>query len=144
MQIVRVSDPLPPELGRIADAADAEGVRNLGLLLAEWASGAQRFAGEGEALFAAYVGGELAGVGGVSREAHTSVKAMRLRRFYVAASFRRLGVGRALAGAAMQQGLQAAPMLTLNARASAAAAPFWEALGFERDERNGWTHVLRA
>ncbi|HRD29597.1 MAG TPA: hypothetical protein PLO65_14955, partial [Caulobacter sp.] len=53
------------------------------------------------------------------------------------------GVARALAGAMMQQGFQAAPLLTLNARASAAAAPFWAAMGFEPVSWPGITHALR-
>lgn len=133
----------PPELNVLAKQAATERVCNVALLISEHASGLQRFTGEGEALFAAYVDGALGGVGGVSREPWPGVDAMRMRRFYVSPRFRRAGVGRGLAGAAMQQGLQAAPMLTLNARASAAAAPFGEALGFDRDERHGWTHVFR-
>lgn len=143
MQVVRLGSQLPPDLLQLAEQAEAESVRNMGLLRAEHASGAQRYDGEGEALFAAYVEGALAGIGGVSRETWPGIDAMRMRRFYVSPRFRRAGVGRALAGAAMQQGVQAAPMLTLNARASAAAGPFWEALGFKRDERNGWTHIYR-
>lgn len=80
---------------------------------------AAEFGSEGDpfrdpgALFAAFVAGELA------------------------------GVARALAGAMMQQGFQAAPLLVLNAAASAAAPPFWEAMGFERVEWDGVTHALR-
>jgi hypothetical protein len=43
----------------------------------------------------------------------------------------------------MQQGFQTAPLLVLNAAASAAAPPFWEAMGFERVDRGGASHTLR-
>lgn len=134
---------LLPDIASLADQAAAEHIRYVALLTADWASGVRRFTGEGEALFADYVEGGLTGLGGVSREPWPGVAAMRMRRFYVSPTHRRAGVGRALAGACMQQGLQAAPMLTLNARASAAAGPFWEALGFWRDEPCGWTHIFR-
>jgi ribosomal protein S18 acetylase RimI-like enzyme len=68
---------------------------------------------------------------------------MRLRRLHVRPAFRRAGVARALAGAMMQQGFQAAPLLVLNAAASDAAPPFWETMGFERVDWPGITHALR-
>jgi GNAT superfamily N-acetyltransferase len=141
--IVRVTGALPEGLDRLAGAARAEGVGIVERLIAEWASSEQRFEAEGEALFAAYVDGELAGFGGVTVEAQGSEPAMRMRRLYVAPPFRRSGVGRTLAGAMMQQGLQAAHLLTVNAGASAAAAPFWESLGFVPVDRAGITHELR-
>jgi GNAT superfamily N-acetyltransferase len=67
---------------------------------------------------------------------------MRMRRLYVRPAYWRSGVGRALAAAMMQQGLQSAVVLTVNARASEAAGPFWEAMGFRRVEAPGYTHRL--
>ena len=141
MQIVRFTAGLPSEIEGLARTAAVEGILNMELLTREFTTGQNRFDAAGEALFGAYVAGNLAGVGGVGREMVIS-GAMRMRRFYVSPSHRGASVGRALAGAAIQQGLQVAEMLTVNARASAAAGPFWEALGFTRDERQGWTHVL--
>ena len=136
LQIVRISEDLPEGFADLLGEAVAEGVRNMTLLAEQWESGAQRF--ESGGLFAAFVGGELAGVGGVSAEA--AEPAMRMRRLYVRANFRRSGVGRALAGAMMQEGLQHARTLTVNARASEAAGPFWEAMGFRSLEAAGYTH----
>lgn len=141
--ITRVVETLPDGFDVILRAAESEGVRNMGALAAQWASGEQRFDDPG-ALFAALVDGELAGVGGVTVETGAVEPAMRMRRLYVLPMFRRFGVGRRLAGAMMQQGFQAAPLLTVNAAASDAAGPFWEALGFMRtDALPGATHVLR-
>ncbi len=141
--ITRVVETLPDGFAVILQAAASEGVRNMAMLAAQWADGAQRFDEPG-ALFAALVDGDLAGVGGVTVETGAGEPAMRMRRLYVLPMFRRFGVGRRLAGAIMQQGFQAAPLLTVNAAASEAAGPFWEAMGFARTESMpGATHALR-
>lgn len=140
LQIVRVIDELPEGFDALLAEARSESVRNMTLLAEQWASAEQRFDADGAALFAAFVGGELAGMGGVSAEA--SEGAMRMRRLYVRPRFRRNGVGLSLAGAMMQQGLQGADVLTVNARASAAAGPFWEAMGFRPVDAAGYTHRL--
>lgn len=141
--ITGVVETLPDGFDVILRAAESEGVRNMAMLAAQWADGAQRFEDPG-ALFAALVDGDLAGVGGVTTETGAGQPALRMRRLYVLPMFRRFGVGRRLAGAMMQQGFQAAPLLTVNAAASEAAGPFWEAMGFTRtDALPGATHVLR-
>ncbi|MBI1406618.1 MAG: GNAT family N-acetyltransferase [Caulobacter sp.] len=141
IQMVRVLDALPEGFGRLEKMAIAEGVRNMSLLAEQWATGEQRFTEPG-ALFAAFIDGELAGVGGVAVQTGQKEPAMRMRRLYVAPPFRRAGVGQVLAGSMIQQGLQTARLLTANARASAAAAPFWEAMGFEPVAADGFTHQL--
>lgn len=141
--ITRVVEALPDGFDVILQAAASEGVRNMAMLHAQWTSGEQRFDEPG-ALFAALVDGDLAGVGGLTVETTAGEPAMRMRRLYVLPAFRRFGVGRRLAGAMMQQGFQAAPLLTLNAAASDAAPLFWEAMGFERSAAvAGATHALR-
>jgi GNAT superfamily N-acetyltransferase len=143
VQIARVVEALPEGFETLRAAARAEGVRNMDLLAEQWADDNQRFDEPG-ALFAAFLDGDLAGVGGVTPQLGLQEPAMRMRRLYVAPAFRRAGVGQALAGAMIQQGLQAARLLTSNARASEAAAPFWEAMGFRRVEADDFTHQLRA
>lgn len=144
VQIVRVVDALPDGFEALLDLAAAEGVRNMRALADQWADGSQRFDGEGEGLFATFAGADLAGVGGVTVETGAGEPAMRMRRLYVRPDLRRTGAGRALAGAMMQQGFAAAPLLTSNARATPAAPAFWEAMGFEPVDRPGFTHWLRA
>ena len=143
MQIVRVFDALPEGFEPLKAESVAEGVRNMTLLAAEWTSGVEQFDGPDEALFSAYIDGDLAGIGGVTTETGAGQRAMRMRRLYVRPAYRRTGLGRVLAGAMMQQGFAAAPLLTANARATAAAPPFWEAMGFEPADRPSFTHWLR-
>lgn len=133
----------PTSLARLRDEAGREGVNNVERLLVDWEVGTNRFDGPGEALFGARIDDDLVGIGGVNREPSLA-DAMRMRRLYVAPFVRRQGVGDALARMMIRQGFAAgASVLTCNARASAAASPFWEAVGFEREDAATWTHVLR-
>jgi GNAT superfamily N-acetyltransferase len=143
VQVVRIDGELPEGFERLRAEAAAEGFDHIERLASEWSSGAQRFRQEGEALFAAFVDGELAGVGAVSHEhLEPALGAMRMRRCYVRPALRRRGVGRALAGAMIQQGLQTARVLTVNAGTPDAPA-FWSAMGFAPDARNGRTHIMQ-
>jgi GNAT superfamily N-acetyltransferase len=129
--LTRVVEDLPEGFPALRALADAEGVRNMATLAAQWAEAENPFRDPG-ALFAAFVEGELAGVGGVMPQTVQGRPAMRMRRLYVAPVARRLGVGRMLAAAMMQQGLQSADLLISNALATEAAPLFWEAMGFVR------------
>jgi GNAT superfamily N-acetyltransferase len=142
LQLVRIFDDLPEDFDDLVAEASGEGVRNMALLAEGWRSGA-RFQDDGEALFAAFLAGTLAGVGGLSVETGAAEPARRLRRVYVSPRFRRQGVATALASALIHEGLDSVGLLTVNAAASPAAGPFWEAQGFTADVTGPWTHVLR-
>jgi len=142
LQLVRLFDDLPEDFDALAAEASGEGVRNMTLLADGWRAGV-RFQGDGEALLAAFLAGTLAGVGGLSVEPEAAEPARRLRRFYVRPDLRRRGVATALASALVQEGLDSVGLLTVNARASQAAGPFWEAQGFVTDTSGPWTHVMR-
>ncbi|MDQ0463610.1 GNAT superfamily N-acetyltransferase [Caulobacter ginsengisoli] len=142
VQIVRVEGALPEGFPALRAQAEAEGVRNMSALAAQWVETENPFRDPG-ALFAAFAEGELVGLGGVTPQPGLDRPAMRMRRLYVAPSARRLGVGRMLAAAMMQQGLQAADLLVSNAQATAAAPPFWEAMGFaQAPEGMGFSHWM--
>ena len=143
IQLIRIFDDLPDGFGALLADAASEGVDNMALLAEGWASGDQRFERDGEALLGALLAGTLAGVGGLSLEPAAPEPARRVRRFYVRPDFRRQGVARTLASALIQEGLDQVDLLTVNAAASPAAAPFWEAQGFSPDTSGPWTHVLR-
>ena len=108
-------------------------------LAAEWGVG-QRFDRAGEALLAAWFGGGLAGVGGITPDP-AMPGALRLRRFYVHPSHRRRGAGRALAAALLGRARPPGTPVLVNA-GTPAAALFWEGLGLVPDPGAGGTHRL--
>ncbi len=144
LQIVRVEEALPDGVEALRDAARAEGFAHMDRLIDEWRGGAQRFNRAGEALFAAYWDGALAGVGGLTREpSDPDAAILRARRLYVHPTRRKNGVARALAGALLQEALQHASCVTVNAGGACADA-FWRAMGFAPcAERPGLTHIFR-
>lgn len=142
LQLVRIFDDLPEGFDDLVAEASGEGVRNMALMAEGWAKGA-RFQDDGEVLLAAYLVGELAGIGGMTVEPASSEPARRLRRFYVRPAMRRRGVATALASALIHEGFDSVGLLTVNARASDAAGPFWEAQGFVPDDDGPWTHAMR-
>lgn len=131
---------LPPGFEALRRESQAEGYRHLDRLAADWASGAIRFNGDDEVLLTAWVGGDLAAVGGLTLDP-VLPDALRMRRFYVGKRFRRCGIGRQLAATLLERAAQAGHPGTVNAAAGSAA--FWEALGFVVDERDGHTHILQ-
>ena len=99
-----------------------------------------RFDRDGEALFAARVGADLAGIGGLTIDP-VLPGALRMRRFYVRKSFRRSGIGRAITDKLLAQAPASDRPVTVNG--GAGSEPFWESLGFVSDRNDGHTHVLR-
>ncbi|MBT9470658.1 MAG: GNAT family N-acetyltransferase [Pseudomonadota bacterium] len=143
IQLVRIIDELPGDFERLRTAAAAEGHRHIERLDEDWNSGAQRFAGDGEALLAAYQGGELVGIGGVTREpSETAEPALRMRRLFVSPQARRTGVARTIVAALAQEGFDNAALITVHAGDPAAGA-FWEAQGFQPVTGLAWSHELR-
>nr|WP_158305994.1 GNAT family N-acetyltransferase [Azospirillum sp. B510] len=108
--------------------------------MTEWISHRQRFAREGEVLLAAYVGSELAGIGGMTIDSAV-MGALRMRRFYVRPSLRHRGIGRKLALSLLERSQSLECQVMVNA-GTADASAFWEALGFMPDPCNGHTHIF--
>jgi GNAT superfamily N-acetyltransferase len=142
LQLVRIFDELPDGFGDLVAEASGEGVHNMALLAEGWRKG-ERFQGDGDALFAAFLAGGLAGIAGMTAEPAAPEPARRLRRLYVRPALRRRGVATALASALTHEGLDNVDLLTVNARATEAACRFWEAQGFQPDTTGPWTHILR-
>jgi nucleoside triphosphate diphosphatase len=139
IELELVDDMLPAGLDALRDEARAEGYRMLDRLAAEWHAGTTRFNQPGEALFAAYANGRLAGIGGLTLEPAIS-GALRMRRFYVRSPSRRHGIARRLARTLLDRREVANRLVTVNA--APGSEPFWEALGFVADRRGGHTHLL--
>lgn len=135
----RVINELPVGFDVLQAAARSEGYRHLDRLAAEWKTNTMRFDREGEALMAARVGAELAGIGGLTIDPMLPA-ALRMRRFYVGKSFRRNGIARAIAGNLLALTRASRRPVTVNA--AAGSEPFWESLGFVPDLRDGHTHAI--
>ena len=140
MQVVRLQDGLPGDFERLRAAAAAEGWRHMDRLSAEVEAGAPVFL----ALFAVREGGGLSGIGGLTQEPSPDDggPALRLRRVYVHPDARRRGVGRTLASALIQEGLDSVRRLTVHTDDPRAEA-FWRALGFTPVAGKAWNLEFR-
>jgi len=124
-----------------AVSSEYAGYRFLDRLAADWEAGTARFNRDGEALFAAWHHDALAGIGGITLDSAIS-DVLRMRRFYVRATFRRGGIGRALAHALLGHARRSGKPVLVNAGTEIAPS-FWEALGFAPDPGGiGHTHRL--
>ncbi|HUB13850.1 MAG TPA: GNAT family N-acetyltransferase [Acetobacteraceae bacterium] len=141
MVAIRPEADLPAGFGDLRDDARREGYTHIERLAADWASGTNRFAGQGEALVAAFMAARLAGVGGVTLDP-IDPAALRMRRFYVRPHCRGQGIGRLMAEALLVHARDVTQSIVLNATTEIAVL-FWEALGFLPDRRDGHTHTLR-
>jgi GNAT superfamily N-acetyltransferase len=133
---------LPDRLDGLAEQASAEDIRIVARVVSRWRDGSERFDGPGERLYVAvdHEKGVTIGIGGLA-QCPDVPGALRMRRFYVAPLYRRHGVARGLAQRLIEDVEGATTTLTCNARASAAAPPFWESMGFEPVDAPGITHL---
>jgi GNAT superfamily N-acetyltransferase len=138
-KLERIVAELPAGLDALRAEAQGEGFRHLDRLAEEWNANKVRFDQDGETLFAAWVDANLAGIGGLTIDP-VLPDALRMRRFYVAKSSRRTGIGRAIAKNLLAQPRASDRLITVNA--AAGSEPFWGSLGFVRDPADGHTHVL--
>lgn len=137
----RIEDELPDGFHELLKLSQDEGIRNMSMLSENWHSGVERFNQNGAALFGAFSKNKLIGGGGTTKELGYSAPAMRMRRLFVSPIWRRRGVAGMIARECMSWGLKSAGTLTCNAQASAAAAPFWEGMGFKPVDLARITHI---
>jgi ribosomal protein S18 acetylase RimI-like enzyme len=117
----------------LADAARSEGFQFLDRLIREWEDGTNRFVGAGEALFGAFLDGELVGTAGLT---HQREAVGRLRRVYILPRCRRHGIGEALTRKVLEFArlhCREVVLLTENP----AAALLYERLGFISEAADG-------
>jgi GNAT superfamily N-acetyltransferase len=132
IQIVRLGDTLPEDFEALRSEAAAEAYRFVESLREEWLEGRYSAGDDRFAVFAAFTGGELAGVGALTPDPYDPAPdLLRIRHVYVRPFHRSAGAGRMLAAALIQQGLELAPRLSLRA-ADDRAARFWETAGFQQ------------
>ena len=110
-----------------------------------WRAGTNRFARDGEGLWAATVGDRLVGVCGLNVDPYVEdPRVARVRHLYVALSHRRRGVGRALVEAALARARTRFRRVRLRTN-DPGAARFYAALGFGQappSDAASATHVL--
>lgn len=95
--IEKVSQIPFPGFDALKQASVQEGFRFLERLEQEWLRGENRFSGVGEVLYKLVEEDQLVGMGGINRcPYHPQKNVGRLRRFYIAAPWRRQGMGRHL------------------------------------------------
>ena len=141
MHITRIDGDLPADIAALAPFATAEGVGIIDTLIAEWASGENRFTRPGEVLYVARLDGQLAGTGGVTYD-YNFPDALRMRRFYVHPHFRRHGVATALAEQVIAHARDHARWLTCHT-GTESGRRFWERMGFTPVGSETHTHELR-
>ena len=139
MRLERVLAELPVGFDVLRAEARAEGYRHIERLANEWIAGTTRFDRKGEALMAAILGAELAGIGGLTIDP-SQPDALRMRRFYVRALFRRAGIGQSIAKNLLGHARALGRPVTVNA--AAGSELFWRSLDFVPEGRNGHTHVI--
>jgi len=134
---------LPTGLDQLRREADDEGIQIVATVVDRWVEGTQRYDRPGESLLVGWrpTDGRIVAVGGLAWCPNVN-GALRVRRFYVSPGSRRQGVARNLARRLIEVGTAHTAVLTCNARASPAAPPFWESLGFRPLEAIGITHRL--
>jgi GNAT superfamily N-acetyltransferase len=97
VKIVKISELDLASLRMLRDESTKEGYKFIERLWDDWACGANRFTGPGEALFLALVDGRVVGVCGLNLDPYASEPHTgRVRRFYVLPAHRRSGIGRAM------------------------------------------------
>ena len=142
--VIRRLDRLVPDrFEALLAESEASGYRFLRRVADEWVSGANRFARQGEALFAAEDDERLVGVCGLNVDPYLDdPRVGRVRNVYVLAGYRKRGVGRRLVEAAVSAAGGHFDTLRLRAEEPGPAG-LYESLGFRpRSGSPDCTHVL--
>jgi GNAT superfamily N-acetyltransferase len=120
----------------------AEGYNFIDTLVAEWASGRNRFDRPGELLCGHLDRGLLVAVGGLNRDPFAGRADIgRIRRVYVRAGWRNRGIGKALVANLVQEARCHFGSVRLRAE-NADAARLYERLGFVPIADPDATHIL--
>ncbi|HEX4953009.1 MAG TPA: GNAT family N-acetyltransferase [Thermoanaerobaculia bacterium] len=133
----------PSDLAALLAASEAEGFRFVRRVAEEWASGANRFAGPGEALFVAIEQGRWVGICGLMRDPYAGLPNVgRLRNLYVLPAVRGRGIGADLTRAVITAAAGSFARLRLRT-SGPQASRLYERLGFRPTRgEEGCTHAL--
>jgi len=140
--IDRLHDLTPSHVEGLLADSEHLGSRIVRRLLEDWGNGTNRFDRSGEALFGAWIDGQLVGVCGLNVDPYAGDDRVgRVRHLYVLSAYRRLGVGRALVAHVIQAARGRFDDLRLRTT-NPAAARLYETFGFRACTKPGdTTHV---
>jgi len=140
--IDRLLDLTPSRVQVLLTDSERFGSRIVRRLLEDWSNGTNRFDRPGEALYGAWIDGQLVGVCGLNVDPYAGDDRVgRVRHLYVLSAYRRLGVGRALVAHVIEAAHGRFDDLRLRTN-NPAAVRLYETLGFHAGtEAADSTHV---
>jgi GNAT superfamily N-acetyltransferase len=142
IEVKQLGDLPLADLAPLIEQSVAEGHAMIARMKDEWLAGSNRFDRPGEALYAAYARGALAGIGGRNIDPYGGdPRIARVRHVYVLPAFRRLGVGKALTQRIVAEARGSFDSIVLRTRNPEAAA-LYAALGFAPVAEETTTHRL--
>ena len=143
MKPMTIQSAEPYDWSEILDASQAEGHRMVERLLADFKTGTNQFALQGEILLAHLRGKTIVAVAGLNQEQETRFgKGGRIRRLYVIPSRRDKGLARSLIEEISSFARGQHEVLTVNV-GTVEARGFYEHLGFDPVEHPRITHTKR-
>ncbi|HHT7170633.1 TPA: GNAT family N-acetyltransferase [Bacillus cereus] len=97
MHIQQIENLMKYEFKYLVQESKEEGVKFLKKLINEYENELNTFNKSGECLYGIFQGEKLIGIGGLNADPYTeNNKIGRLRRFYIAKDYRRIGLGKLL------------------------------------------------
>lgn len=134
---------LPPDIGRLLDAARDEGHNLVSRLIDDWRDGSNRFDQPGEVLAEVRRDGILCAVGGLNIDPYIDDPTVgRIRHVFVHPDRRRRGVGRILIEFLVDRARGHFARVRLRSLYEP-GPPFYAALGFAPSEEPDATHEVR-
>ncbi|WP_421566974.1 GNAT family N-acetyltransferase [Ochrobactrum sp. EDr1-4] len=133
---------LPLGFDLLCDEAAADGIRFMGRFRTEWENGVNRFDAAGEMVIGAFIGRELAAVGGLNIDHYMNDPHIgRLRHLYVRRSDRRNGLATEVVRALVKGGRGHFHTIRLLTDTDTGCA-FYDKIGFTRSDSSTATHKL--
>ncbi|MBT2690921.1 GNAT family N-acetyltransferase [Bacillus sp. ISL-47] len=132
-RFTQIDNLLTLDIKELLDESISEGFRFLARLIAEYQSGINTFSRRGEGLFCVMNHlGKIVAIGGLNQDPYSNEPNIgRLRRFYVASSYRRIGVGKELLGPILTYAKENFDLIVLHTDTEKADT-FYRANGFKK------------
>lgn len=136
LEVKQIENLLSIDFAHLVKESKEDGFRFLERLVDEYRSGTNTFHKPGELLYGVYnTDGILVAIGGLNVDPFSeNQKIGRLRRFYVASSYRRKGVGALLLNEIIPNARRHFEVLVLNTDTES-ADKFYTSLGFSKEAK---------